>query len=73
MPARALSRVKGRTGRTDIVRGHLEPQGEVLTFMPAGSQGSAMLSTLAGMNAAAVLPEDTASAEAGSFVECLLL
>ena len=50
-----------------------EPQGEVLVFTPAGSQGSAMLSTLAGMNAAAVLPEDTASAEAGSFVECLLL
>lgn len=73
VPARALSRVKGRTGRTDIVRGHLEPQGEVLTFTPAGSQGSAMLSTLAGMNATAVLPEDTASAEAGSFVECLLL
>ena len=73
LPAEARTRVKGRTGRTDFVRGRLETENGRLIFTPAKNQGSAMLSTLAGMNAAAVLPEDAASAEPGDLVRCLML
>lgn len=73
LPAVAGARVKGRTGRTDFVRGVTALRDGVLVFTPAANQGSGMLTTIAGMNAMAVLPEDRASAEAGEALECLPL
>lgn len=61
--------LKGRTGRTDFIRGVVGADG----FRPAKNQSSAMLTSLAGMNAAAVLPEDVERAAAGEEIRVLLL
>lgn len=66
---KAAAALKGRAGRTDFIRGTLDAQG----FHPAKHQSSAMLTTLAGMNAAAVLPEGVDRVEAGADVRVLML
>lgn len=73
IPAQAAKKIKARTGRTDFVRGRLVREGEKLLFTPAASQSSAMLTTLAGMNAVAVLDENTAGLDAGAPLTCLAL
>ncbi|MDO5531508.1 gephyrin-like molybdotransferase Glp [Sutterella sp.] len=73
VPATAATRVKGRTGRTDLVRGRAELEEGELRFRPTKSQSSAMLTTLAGMNVMAVLDTETAGAEEGARLLCLRL
>lgn len=73
VPAAAGSRIKGRTGRTDLVRGRLDNVAGRLVFTPADSQSSGQLTTLAGMNAMAVLGLDCAGVDEGAPVECLLI
>lgn len=72
-PAVAASPIKGRTGRTDLVRGRAECIDGELRFTPARSQSSGMLTTLAGMNAMAVLDVNTDRVSEGSTVRCLKL
>lgn len=72
-PAVAAVDVKGRKGRTDLVRGRIERTPEALAFRPLASQGSGMLTTLAGADAMAVLDEETDRVEAGTIVRCLPL
>ena len=72
-PAVAGRRIKGRTGRTDLVRGRLEMEAGRLVFTPTASQSSGQLTTLTGMNAMAVLGLDSAGVEEGASVECLLI
>ena len=72
-PAVAASPIKGRTGRTDLVRGRAECIDGELRFTPARSQSSGMLTTLAGMNAMAVLDVNTDRLPEGSTVRCLKL
>ena len=73
VPAVAGAVLKGRTGRTDLIRGKLSIAKGALTFLPAKSQSSGMLTTLAGMTAMAVLDTLSERAEAGDAVRCLLL
>lgn len=73
LSAFAGDKVRGRAGRTDFVRGTVRTEDGRLVFRPAASQSSAMLTTLAGMNAAAVLEENEESAPAGSEVTVLRL
>lgn len=58
--------IKGRTGRTDFVRGtlHCSSYGQ-LVFSANSRQGSAMLTTLTNSNSVAVLTEDQAQDFAG--------
>ncbi len=72
-PAEAAAAIRGRIGRTDFVRGRLEAKDGRLRFTPTPSQSSAMLTTLAGMNAAVILEENAAGAAEGAQVRALRL
>ena len=72
-PALAAKAIKGRIGRTDLVRGHVACVDGEMRFTPAHSQGSGMLTTLAGMNAMAVLDVNTDRIAEGDTVRCLRL
>ena len=60
-------------GRTDLVRGRADFVDGEMRFTPAHSQSSGMLTTLAGMNAMAVLDVNTDRIAEGDAVRCLRL
>lgn len=72
-PAVAAKDIRGRTGRTDLVRGRADFVDGEMRFTPAHSQSSGMLTTLAGMNAMAVLDVNTDRIVEGDAVRCLRL
>lgn len=75
MPVTLSENVRGKTGRTDFVRGILSTDAETgtLRFAPSQHQSSAMLSSLVRSNALLLIPENIDSLKTGDKAEALLL
>jgi molybdopterin molybdotransferase len=71
--ARLLTDQENRGQRRHFVRGILERRGDTYVVGPSGSQGSAVLSSVARANCLIVVPESWEYAEAGSIVDVQLL
>ncbi len=71
--ARLLTDQENRGRRRHFVRGILEQRGDEYVVGPSGSQGSAVLTSVARANGLIVVPESWEYAEAGAIVDVQLL